>query len=137
MPDLSHEIEVQPAFYDVDPMAVVWHGNYVKFFEAARAALLRKFGYDYQDMRASGFLWPVVDMRIKYIKPATLHQPLKVRAEITEYENRLRVDFLITDAVTGEKVTKGYTIQVAVDAETMRMQYVCPKVLWDKLGVPQ
>lgn len=135
MPDLSHEIEVQPTFYDLDPMAVVWHGNYVKYFEVARSALLRKFGYDYEDMRESGFFWPVVDMRIKYIKPATLNQPLKVRAEITEYENRLRVDFLITSAITGEKVTKGYTIQVAVDAKTMELQYVCPKILWDKLGV--
>lgn len=135
MPDLSHELEVQPTFYDLDPMAVVWHGNYVKYFEVARSALLRKFGYDYEDMRASGYLWPVVDMRIKYVKPATLHQPLKVRAEITEYEARLRVDFLITSALTGEKVTKGYTIQVAVDATTMELQYVCPKILWEKLGV--
>lgn len=135
MPDLSHEIEVQPTFYDLDPMAVVWHGNYVKYFELARAALLRKFGYDYEDMRASGYFWPVVDMRIKYVKPATLNQPLKVRAEITEYESRLRVEFLITSAISGDKVTKGYTIQVAVDAKTMELQYVCPKILWEKLGV--
>lgn len=135
MPDLSHVLEVQPTFYDLDPMAVVWHGNYVKYFEVARSALLSKFGYDYEDMRASGYLWPVVDLRIKYVKPATLHQPLKVRAEITEYESRLRVDFLITSAITGEKVTKGHTIQVAVDAATLELQYVCPKILWEKLGV--
>lgn len=135
MPELFHEIEVKPAFFDLDPMAVVWHGNYVKFFEHARSALLQKFNYDYDEMRASGYLWPVVDMRIKYMRPATLHQPLLVRAEITEYESRLRVDFLIRNALSGEKMTKGYTIQVAVDAQTMEMQYVCPKILWERLGV--
>ncbi|HEY0880120.1 MAG TPA: thioesterase family protein [Archangium sp.] len=135
MPELFHEIEVKPAFFDLDPMAVVWHGNYVKFFEYARSALLQKFNYDYEEMRASGYLWPVVDMRIKYMRPASLHQPLRVRAEITEYESRLRVDFLIRNASTGEKMTKGYTIQVAVDAQTMEMQYVCPKILWERLGV--
>jgi acyl-CoA thioester hydrolase len=135
VPELFHEIDVKPAFFDLDPMAVVWHGNYVKFFEYARSALLQKFNYDYEEMRASGYLWPVVDMRIKYMRPASLHQPLRVRAEITEYESRLRVDFVIRNALTGEKMTKGYTIQVAVDAQTMEMQYVCPKILWERLGV--
>lgn len=134
MPDLSHEIEVRPAFFDVDPMAVVWHGNYVKYFELVRAALMDRLGYGYKEMRDSGYLWPIVDLRVKYVRPAMLGQPLTVRAEITEFENRLRVEYAISDQA-GEKVTKGYTIQVAVDARTHELQYVCPKILWDKLGV--
>ncbi|MDP2271791.1 MAG: thioesterase family protein [Archangium sp.] len=135
MPELLHEIEVRPAFYDVDPMAVVWHGNYVRYFELARAALMEKFNYGYEQMRESGYLWPIVDLRVKYVKPATLNQPLKVRAEITEFESRLRVEYLITSGISGDKVTKGYTLQVAVDAKTMELQYVCPKILWERLGV--
>jgi acyl-CoA thioester hydrolase len=134
VPDLSHEIEVRPAFFDVDPMAVVWHGNYVKYFELVRAALMDRLGYGYKEMRDSGYLWPIVDLRVKYVRPAMLGQPLTVRAEITEFENRLRVEYAISDQA-GEKVTKGYTIQVAVDARTNELQYVCPKILWDKLGV--
>lgn len=135
MPELFHEIEVRPAFYELDPMVVVWHGHYVKYFELARSALMQRLGYDYLAMRDSGYLWPVVDMRLKYIRSATLQQLLKVRAEITEFENRLRIDYLITSAETGEKLTKGHTIQVAIDAKSMALQYVCPKVLWDRLGV--
>ncbi|MFT3709632.1 MAG: acyl-CoA thioesterase [Archangium sp.] len=131
---LSNEIEVTPAFYDVDPMSVVWHGHYVKYFELARSALMSKFDYDYHAMRESGFFWPIVDMRIKFVRPAALKQLLKVKATITEFESRLRVDYRITSA-TGDVVTKGHTIQVAVDANTMEMQWVCPKILWDKLGV--
>ena len=80
-PELAHEVELQPAFYDLDPMDIVWHGHYVKYLELARCALLERFDYGYPQMRASGFAWPVVDMRLKYMRSATFGQRIKVRAE--------------------------------------------------------
>jgi acyl-CoA thioester hydrolase len=133
--DLSHEVEVVPAFYDIDPMEIVWHGHYVKYLEVARTALLAKFDYDYPRMRASGYGWPIVDMRLKYVRPAELGQRLIVRAEILEWENRLRIAYVIRDAGTGRKLTQASTIQVAVDMATREMLYVCPPVLWERLGV--
>lgn len=134
-PDLSHEIEVVPAFYDIDPMEIVWHGHYVKYLELARSALLAKFGYDYPRMRESGYGWPIVDMRLKYVRPAVFGQALKVRAGIVEWENRLRIEYLIRDAATGAKLNQAHTIQVAVDLKTREMLYVSPPVLWERLGV--
>ena len=134
-PDLSHEVEVVPAFYDIDPMEIVWHGHYVKYLELARTALLAKFDYDYPRMRASGYAWPIVDMRLKYVRPAELGQRLVVRAEILEWENRLRIAYAIRDAASGRKLTQASTIQVAVDLATREMLYVCPPVLWERLGV--
>lgn len=134
-PDLSHEIELTPAFHDVDSMDVVWHGNYVKYLEIARCALLAKFNYDYPQMKESGFLYPVVDMRLKYVGPALFGQKLRIRAEITEWENRLRMDYLIRDAATGRKLNQAHTLQVAVSIATREMQFVCPPVLWERLGV--
>lgn len=132
---LSHEIEITPAFYDIDVMEIVYHGHYVRFLELARSALLSQFDYDYPRMRDSGYAWPVVDMRLKYVRPATFGQVLKVRATITEWENRLRIDYLISDAATGRKVNTAHTIQVAVDMATRAMCFVCPPVLWERLGV--
>lgn len=133
--DLSHEVEVVPAFYDIDPMEIVWHGHYVKYLEVARTALLGKFDYDYPRMRASGYAWPIVDMRLKYVRPAELGQRLTVRAEIVEWENRLRIAYRIRDTQSGRKLTEASTIQVAVDMQTREMLFVCPKVLWERLGV--
>ena len=133
--DLSHEVEVVPAFYDIDPMEIVWHGHYVKYLEVARTALLGKFGYDYPRMRESGYGWPIVDMRLKYVRPAELGQRLTVRAEIVEWENRLRIEYLIRDTLSGRKLTQASTIQVAVDMKTREMLFVCPPVLWERLGV--
>jgi len=134
-PDLSHETEVVPAFFDIDPMEIVWHGHYVKYLEVARTALLGKFDYDYPRMRASGYAWPIVDLRLKYVRPAELGQKLIVRSEIVEWENRLRIAYRIRDAQSGRKLTEATTTQVAVDMATREMQYVCPRVLWDRLGV--
>ncbi|MFY1826080.1 acyl-CoA thioesterase [Myxococcus fulvus] len=134
-PDLSHEIELTPPFHDIDLMEVVWHGHYVKYLELARCALLAKFDYDYPQMLASGYAWPVVDMRLKYVRSATYGKALRIRAEITEWENRLRIDYLLRDAATGQKVNQAHTIQVAVSIATKEMLYVCPPVLWQRLGV--
>ena len=134
-PELSHEIEVVPAFHDIDSMDVVWHGHYVKYLELARCALLDKFDYGYARMRESGYGWPVVDLRLKYVRPAMFNQPLVVRAEIVEWENRLKFEYVIRDKATGGKVNTAMSIQVAVDMATREMQYVCPRVLWERLGV--
>ena len=132
---LTHEIEISPAFYDIDVMEIVYHGNYVRYLELARSALLAKFDYDYPRMRDSGFGWPVVDMRLKYVRPAVFGQKLKIRSTITEWENRLRIDYLMRDAETGRKINAASTIQVAVDMRTRAMCFVSPRVLWEKLGV--
>jgi acyl-CoA thioester hydrolase len=134
-PDLSHEIEVVPAFFDVDSMDIVWHGHYVKYLELARCALLDRFDYGYVRMRESGYGWPVVDLRLKYVRPATFNQPLVVRARIVEWENRLKIEYAIRDKASGAKVNTASSIQVAVDMATRQMQYVCPRVLWERLGV--
>ena len=134
-PELSHEIELVPAFHDIDSMDVVWHGHYVKYLELARCALLDKFDYGYARMRESGYAWPIVDLRMKYSGPASFDQPLVVRAEIVEWESRLKMDYTIRDARTGKRIHRATSIQVAVDMATSQMQYVCPRVLWERLGV--
>ena len=122
------EIELSPAFHDLDPMDVVWHGHYLKYLELARCALLQTFDYDYPQMRDSGYLWPIVDLRTKYLRSARFGQRLRVRAELTEWEVRMRIDYLIRDADSGEKIARAHTIQVAVDAATGEMCYATPEV---------
>lgn len=133
--DLTAEIELTPAFHDLDPMEVVWHGHYAKYLELARCALLQRFDYDYPQMRDSGYLWPIVDMRTKYVRSARFGQRLKVRAQIVEWENRLKIDYVISDAGSGEVVTRAHSIQVAVDLRTGEMCFASPAVLLERLGL--
>ncbi|MFG6489681.1 acyl-CoA thioesterase [Roseateles sp. BYS78W] len=135
MPELWHEIEITPAFHDLDPMDIVWHGHYVKYLELARNALMSRFDYDYPQMRESGYAWPIVDMRLKYVDMLPYGRRAIVRAEIVEWENRIKVDYVIRDAETGKVINKAHTIQVALNIATREMEWVCPPVLWRKLGV--
>jgi acyl-CoA thioester hydrolase len=86
-------------------------------------------------MRESGFAWPVIDLRLKYVRPAAFGQALVVRAQIVEWENRLKIAYAIRDAKTGAKVNTATSTQVAVDLGTREMQYVSPPVLRQRLGV--
>ena len=134
---ISTSTEIDIPFQDIDAMEIVWHGNYPRYLEIARCALLDCINYDYRQMRASGYAWPVIDMRIKYIKPLHFKQRIRVRSELKEYENRLKIDFLISDAISGEKLCKAYTIQVAVDMKTQEMCFVSPPVIREKLATYQ
>jgi len=132
-PDISASIDLLVQFYHLDPMEIVWHGNYSKFLEDARCELLNKIGYNYEEMRTSGYAWPIVDMRIKYVKPAVFQQRLLIVASLKEYENRLVIDYRIRDHDTGEHLTKAQTKQVAVHIETGEMQFQSPDILINKV----
>lgn len=115
---LSVETVLQAQFYDLDPMNVVWHGNYARFLELGRCALLDRLDYNYAQMRDSGFAFPIVDMRLKYVAPIRLRQDFVVTTTLVEYEYRLRLDYLIRDAATGAVLTRARTTQVAVRIDT-------------------
>lgn len=131
----SAEVELQVQFFDLDPMEIVWHGNYVKYLEIARCALLDRIDYNYEQMKASGYAWPVIDLHLRYVAPARFGQKIVLRAVIIEWENRLKIDYLITDAGSGRRLTRATSTQVAVDIATGEMCFVSPPVLFEKLGV--
>lgn len=132
---LSASITVEVPFHDLDPMEVVWHGNYVRYFERARHALLLALDYDYPQMKASGYAWPVVDLSVRYVRSARFAQKLTVSAKIVEWENRLRIRYEVRDAASGERLTRGETVQVAVEIASGELCFVSPPILFEKLGV--
>lgn len=122
-------------FHDTDPMAVVWHGNYFKYFEVARSKLLRSIDYDYPDMRDSHYAYPVIDCGCRFAHPVHYGEKIEVVARVLEYENRLKIGYEVFHVDTGKRVSKGYTVQVAVDMRIPEMLLVSPDILLEKLGV--
>ena len=131
----SAEIELQVQFYDLDPMEVVWHGRYAQYLEVARCALFEQIAYNYPQMKDSGYAWPIVDLHLRYAAPAVFMQRLKVRATVVEWENRLKIEYLVSDAESGRRLTRATTVQVAVDMSTQEMCFVSPPILLKKLGI--
>lgn len=128
---LSTSIEVIVPFFDVDSMDMVWHGHYVKYLEVARCGLLDDIGHDYVRMKETGYVWPIIDMQLRYARPARFGQRLRVRADLVEWQNRLKIHYQLSDAVTDERLTRASTIQVAVSMASGDMQLVSPTVFTD------
>lgn len=131
----TSESEIVVPFHDIDLMGIAWHGHYVKYFEIARCDLLDSIDYNYLQMGASGYAWPVIDLHIRYPKPLKFQQRAFVRATIVEWEFRLKIKYEIWDETRKHRLTKGHTIQVAVDRRTEEMCLVSPDILLEKLGV--
>ena len=135
-PDLPvAEALIDIPFHDVDLMGVAWHGHYAKYCEIARCALLDEFAYNYKEMKESGYAWPVMELKLRYAHPARLGQKIKVGAALREFELYLKIDYLITDAENGARLSKGHTIQVPVNIQTQKMLFGAPPVLYEKLGI--
>ncbi|MDH3613133.1 MAG: acyl-CoA thioesterase [Gammaproteobacteria bacterium] len=130
---LTANIEIRIPFFDLDPAGVAWHGRYFQYFELARCKLLESVAYSYEDMQKSGYLWPVADTSVRYVRPLTLNQVVHVTACLREWEMRLVVDYKIEDE-HGVVVTKARTIQVPVDAETLELTLGgSPQILIDNV----
>ncbi|WP_305891702.1 acyl-CoA thioesterase [Methylomonas rivi] len=129
------EVELTVPFFDIDMLGIAWHGHYCKYIEIARCAMLDKIDYGYMAMRATGYVWPIVDIQLRYVRPARFDQRIKVSAELVEWEYRMKIKYRITDAESGEVLAKGHTVQAAVDSASGEMSFASPAVFLDKLGI--
>ena len=128
---LETYFDMEVAFFDVDSYRIVWHGNYPKYFEIARCQLLEKIGYPYQKMEESRYFFPVIDLQCRYVKPIVFKQKIRVKATLKSWQNKLEIDYLITDLSSGDKLTKGRTTQVAVLMPDQITQFQSPAELID------
>ena len=131
---ISAQVTVRIPFQDADPAGVVWHGNYFRYFETARLALLEEIDYGFRHMEDSGYAWPIVETRVKFILPIRFDQTIKIEATLLEWEYRLKIAYEAFDA-DGQRATKGYTIQVAVDADTGELCIGSPPGLLQRIEI--
>ena len=130
---LPTEIEVEVPFHDVDIAGVAWHGHYAKYLENARWALMHRIGYGLDQMIESGYGWPVIELELRCLRFSRFRDRLRIRASMVEWENRLVIHYLVLDAVNGERVARGRSVQVAVEIATRELQFVCPPALVDRI----
>jgi acyl-CoA thioester hydrolase len=133
-PKRSVETVVTAQFYDLDPMNIVWHGNYTRFLELGRCDFLERLGYNYTQMEESGFAFPVVHLQVKYVKPIRRSQEFIVTTTLLEHENRLKLDYVLRDRKTGEVLTRAQTIQVAVKADSGELCLESPPILLERVA---
>lgn len=132
--NISAQITCEVAFSDVDLAQVVWHGHYLRYLENARWALMDSIDFGLQAMIDSGYLWPIVDLHVKYLRAARFGDRLRVRASLVEWQQRLAINYLVTDLADGGRVARGQTIQVAVRPPENELLFVMPACLTDPVA---
>ena len=123
---LESDYYIKPSFYCLFPMGVVWHGNYIKFMEQAREAMLSIIDYDYDIMTAKGVMWPIVKLEIKYINSIKLNQKVRIHTAITEYLNGMKTEYTFYDE-NNKIISKSSTLQMPIDSETRKGFLNSPK----------
>ena len=131
----SCEIIHKVPFYDLDPMQIVWHGNYFLYFEDARVALLAQRGIDlYKFYLKTQYLFPIVKTSTKHIYPLRNGDEFICKATIIEGKTKIVVDFEIRLKSDDRICTRGRTEQVAVKAPEMEIMFTIPDEIRLALG---
>lgn len=126
--EISHVSTFKVAFFDVDSMEVMWHGNYVKYLEMARCELLDKLGYNYIAMKKDGFAFPIVKLDVKYVRPAFFNDVIKVTTTLSECETFLKFHYLIENE-KGEKLSEANTAQAVIEMKSLQTCFEMPDAL--------
>ena len=131
----SYEIEGRVAFYDLDPMQIVWHGNYFNYLEDARRALLAHYGVDLNEFFArTQCLFPIIRTSSKHIYPLRYGDEYICKVTLVEARIKLVFDFEIRLKRDGKICTRGRTEQVTVKAPEMEIIFNVPDEIRQALG---
>lgn len=124
---------VRVRYAETDQMNVVYHGNYAAYFEAARAEAIRELGYTYREMEAMGIVMPIVELHVKYLRPAHYDELLTIKTELRELPHDHRIEFhheVCNEA--GKLLTVGRVVLYFLDAAT-KARCTMPTVLQERL----
>jgi acyl-CoA thioester hydrolase len=127
----THQVRVRYA--ETDQMNIVYHGNYAQYFEVGRVESIRQLGFTYKEMEATGVIMPLVELHIKYIRPAHYDDLLTIKTMVKELPTGHRIEFLqevYNEA--GKLLTTGKVVLYFIDAKT-REKTTMPAALREKI----
>lgn len=117
---ISHDTQIRVLYRDTDKMGVVYHANYIAFYEAARTEMFRAIGLPYTELEAQGIVMPIVEVESKYKAPAFYDQLLTVRATLKELPVvRCNIEYEVYNE-EGLLLNVGKTVLGYVNTERMR-----------------
>ena len=85
--------QVRVRYAEADPMNVVYYGNYAQYFEVGRVESLRNLGISYKGIEDMGIMLPVVELNIKYLRPAKYDDLLTIKSQIKELPTEHKIVF--------------------------------------------
>jgi acyl-CoA thioester hydrolase len=112
----KNHVEIRVIYADTDAMGIVYHTNYIKWFEIGRTELLRSMGIVYAEMESQGYNLPLTEAHCHYLLPARYDQIIIVETEM-EYLKRasMKFNYTISDEDKEKILVEGYTVHACTN----------------------
>jgi len=128
-----HVTEVLVRLSETDEFGVVWHGNYVLYFEVARTEMARAFGLTSKDLKALGFFPPVIEFAVQCRLPARNDDLLLVACTVDPLETAsITVRYRVTRKADGALIATGHTRQAIVNEKGF-LVYEMPEAIGPRI----
>ena len=131
-----HRAQHRTLYADTDRSQVVYHSNYLRYFEFGRTSLMRDVAYSYKGIEESGYVYPIIDLGITFYQSLHYDDVMYIHTRPVNLERvRLQFDYIVTHAEKGYIVCAGYTKHcaantagnpVAVDPKTVQLWKTFP-----------
>jgi len=135
MNPITVRTEVNVRFNEADPLGIVWHGHYIRYFEDGREAFGKQYGCSYLDFYKNGLVVPIVKVDCDYKKSLKYGDTVIVESTyIPSVAAKILFQFRLFNAATGELVATGSSMQVFLDKDTNLLQLAIPPFFaeWQK-----
>lgn len=124
---LEDTIQIKVRFSEVDSLGIVWHGNYLKFFEDGRENLGLKYGMAYQELYKYRLILPIVDTKLKFKSVLKFGDEATVTTRLFNHQAaKVVYQYEVFNHTTSKLAAVGETTQVFVN-EAMELQLLTPK----------
>jgi acyl-CoA thioester hydrolase len=125
--ELTERANILVKFNEADPLGIVWHGHYVRYFEDGREAFGEKYGLRYLDIFKEGYTVPIVKVECNYKRSLRYGDRVIVETKYVD-SPAAKIKFLYSlyNAATGELVADGFSLQVFLDTATSTLQLTIP-----------
>ena len=131
----SFSIRLRVPFHHVDPMQVVWHGHYFKYFEAARDGLFDSLNISLESFYPQyGYIFPVVRGAVKFIRPLRYKDTFVCTARVVDVKRKIVIEYEITLESTAARCTTGRTEQVVLKMPEAEIEYEIPREILEAMG---
>ena len=113
-----HRCSLRTLYADTDRSQVVYHANYLRYFEFGRATLMREAAYPYREIEESGYVYPIIEIGVSYFRPLYYDDSMCIFTRPTRLERvRLRFEYVITHQESRDIACKGFTRHCAVNSK--------------------
>ncbi len=129
---ISHTFEAEVKFSEADPLGIVWHGHFIRYFEDGREAFGEAYGLKYLDFYRKDIVVPIIKIDCNYKR--ILRYEHRIRLETTYIDTpaaKLLFEYAIYDAKTNEKVAEGSSMQVFMHRENLELMLTLPQFMVD------